>query len=189
MQLLRVQALLDRPADDEQLRMLALLLAAVDEANLPAETFKAAVSENGEPDGEPVSEAGFDYPEKPVSEAGFASREFMRMCIKAFFYPNIDVDDESKDRHQARHLWGNFMCATGFVHRLRDVKRIINVFFNHDLDQETRNATMLGMMRQLEELLKARATAVSTENSDCFNRSASCRCCVAIFQFNVYMFI
>jgi hypothetical protein len=190
-QLLKLLDLLHEPApgDLRTREMLLLLFAAVDEDRVPADTFEAAVlredvepsghqppvddDEEKEPSGHqpPVDDEEKEprYPAKPVSEAGFVNRDFMRMCIKAFFDPDIHVHDEAKDTHEDRHLWGNFMSATGFVNRLRDVKRIVKVFFNHDLDPETRKATMAGMMRDLDDLLKARATAVSTGRFNLFS--------------------
>jgi hypothetical protein len=66
-------------------------------------------------------------------------------------------------------MWGNFMSATGFVNRLWDVKRIVKVFLNHDLDLQTRKVTMAGMISELDDLLKARATAVSTGRFNLFS--------------------
>jgi hypothetical protein len=61
------------------------------------------------------------------------------------------------------------MSATGFMNRLRDVKRIVKVFLIHDLDPQTRKATMAGMISELDDLLMTRATAVSTGRFNLFS--------------------
>jgi hypothetical protein len=43
-----------------------------------------------------------------------------------------------------RNFWVNFMAATGFVNRLWDLRRIIDVYLDAKLDLETRKATIMG---------------------------------------------
>ncbi|KAL5212580.1 hypothetical protein ABZP36_023427 [Zizania latifolia] len=101
--------------------------------------------------------------EAPVmSAAGFVDHRHMRMMIQTFFHPDlVDVDDEEKDTPGDRNFAGNFMAATGFVNRLWDVRRIIAVCRDVDLDVSVRKTTAMQMFRQLEKLLDDRAKAVA----------------------------
>jgi hypothetical protein len=101
-QLLKLHDLLHEPGDLRAREMLLLLYAALDEDRVLADTFEAAVLRDTTFHHAPVVEEEdkeTHYPAKPMSVAGFVNREFMRMCIKAFFYPGIDVHNETKDTH------------------------------------------------------------------------------------------
>jgi hypothetical protein len=89
------------------------------------------------------------FKEKPVSTAGFMDWLHMWMCIKVFFNPDIHVHDTAN----ARHLWANFMIATGFIDYQGEVRWIVDVFFQHDLDEEKRRATMSAPHAQAHLLL------------------------------------
>jgi hypothetical protein len=98
-----------------------------------------------------------------VSAAGFVDVLHMRRCIKAFFDPYMaDVQDEDADEGYDRNFWVNFMAATGFVNRLWDLRRIIDVYLDAKLDLETRKTTIMARLADLVQLLQTRANAVAT---------------------------
>lgn len=159
----RVNALFDdgqQGGDERAHQMLLLLRDALDRRDEPsaAQDDAALLREKDGDDESGHDAADVVFKEKPVSAAGFVDRLHMRMCIKAFFDPDIHVHDESYDTPFARHLWA----------RLWDVRRIVDVFFQHGLDEETRRATILKMLRDVEQLLKDRATAVATGRFNLF---------------------
>lgn len=75
----------------------------------------------------------------------------------------VDVQDEDADEDHDRKFWVNFMAATGFVDRLWDLRRIIDdVYLDAKIDLETRKATIMSRLADLEQLLQTRANAVAT---------------------------
>ncbi|CAO2045811.1 unnamed protein product [Urochloa humidicola] len=167
--------------DTQSQRMLALFHGederACDMLTLP---FVALL----EGDGEPVDEAAAEllrqaadadegdenggeegplrFVRKELSAAGFVDVRHMRMTIKTFFDGNIDVDDEDADDEILTCFRASFMYATGFVNRLWDFRRIVEAYLDAGLDLETRRETMARRLGELEEVLDARARAVST---------------------------
>ncbi|KAK3157988.1 hypothetical protein QOZ80_2AG0131310 [Eleusine coracana subsp. coracana] len=141
-----------------------LLYDALDYGNEPADNEQQVYGDGNNPeiDDDEDDQGVLGFREKSVSSAGFVDVLHMRRCIKAFFDPYIDVDDEDEDTDVDRHFWANFMTATGFVNRLWDVRRIIEVYFDTGLDHETRTETMENVLSQLLDTLKARTTAVAT---------------------------
>uniref|UniRef100_A0A0E0C1Q5 Uncharacterized protein n=1 Tax=Oryza meridionalis TaxID=40149 RepID=A0A0E0C1Q5_9ORYZ len=123
-----------------------------DRADDMARLFFAGLHAAAEP---PEAEA--EAAAATMSAAGFVDRLHMRMLVHAFFHPDmVDVCDEGKDTRSDR----SFMAATGFVDRLWDVRRIIDVCRDGGLDDGERRATVAGMLRRFEELLEDRARAV-----------------------------
>ncbi|KAK3154141.1 hypothetical protein QOZ80_2BG0186690 [Eleusine coracana subsp. coracana] len=136
-----------------------LLYDALDYGNEPADNEQQVYGDGNNPeiDDDEDDQGVLGFREKSVSSAGFVDVLHMRKCIK-----DINVDDEDEDTDVDRHFWANFMTATGFVNRLWDVRRIIEVYFDTGLDHETRTKTMENMLAQLLDTLKARTTAVAT---------------------------
>ncbi|PNT68647.1 hypothetical protein BRADI_3g43684v3 [Brachypodium distachyon] len=89
--------------------------------------------------------------EHHVSEAGFVDKEHMTRLFEAFFRPRFVIEGEDKEEKRDA-----LIKATGFVHRLWDLRRILDVYFDHSLDVKARSATMEGMMDRLESLVEHR---------------------------------
>ncbi|CAN6272710.1 unnamed protein product [Urochloa humidicola] len=133
----------------------------VDEA--AAELLRQAAgadADEGDEDG--GGEGPLRFVWKELSAAGFVDARHMRTAIKVFFDGNIDVDDEDADNKTLTCFRASFMYATGFVNRLWDVRRIIEAYLDDGLDLETRRETIARRLGELEEVLNARARAVST---------------------------
>ncbi|KAG8070861.1 hypothetical protein GUJ93_ZPchr0006g43949 [Zizania palustris] len=94
--------------------------------------------------------------EPVMSAAGSVDRRHMRMMIQTFFDPDlVDVDDEDKDTPGDRNFAGNFTAATDFVNRLWDVRRIVAVCRDVDLDISVRK---MNTMQQCSVQLSPRAS-------------------------------
>ncbi|CAN6251561.1 unnamed protein product [Urochloa humidicola] len=102
------------------------------------------------------------FVKKELSAAGFVDARHMRMSISAFFDPYIDIDDEGDDDDIDTGFRASFMFATGFVNRLWDVRRIVEAYMDDGLDLEARRETMARRLGEFEEVIDARARAVST---------------------------
>lgn len=151
-----VDYLFDPIMDDERVR---LLYVALDDDEPRPRGDDGGGDDDDDVEQQQVDEQG----RLMVSAAGFVDVLHMRRCIKAFFDPSmVDVQDEDADDDNDRNFWVNFMAATGFVNRLWDLRRIIDVCLDAELDLETRKATIKARLADLEQLLQTRADAVAT---------------------------
>uniref|UniRef100_K3YZI7 Uncharacterized protein n=1 Tax=Setaria italica TaxID=4555 RepID=K3YZI7_SETIT len=102
-----------------------------------------------------------DRGEEALSAVGLVDTRHMRMSIKAFFDQYIDVEHDDVDDEIHTDFGADFMSATGFVNRLWDLRWVIEVFLDGELDRETHRATMAKRLGDLEEVLNARTRDVS----------------------------
>ncbi|CAL5057070.1 unnamed protein product [Urochloa decumbens] len=144
--------LLEEPIDEAAAELLLLQTGDADASG----SGEAGTGGGGEEEG-PLR-----FVKKELSAAGFVDARHMRMSISAFFDPYIDVDDEGEDDEIDTGFRASFMFATGFVNRLWDVRRIVEAFMDDGLDLEARRETIARRLGELEEVLDARARAVST---------------------------
>lgn len=101
------------------------------------------------------------FVKKALSAVGLVDTRHMRMSIKAFFDQYIDVEHDDVDDEIHTDFGADFMSATGFVNRLWDLRWVIEVFLDGELDRETHRATMAKRLGDLEEVLNARTRDVS----------------------------
>ncbi|CAL5020828.1 unnamed protein product [Urochloa decumbens] len=144
--------LLEEPIDEAAAELLLLQTGDADASG----SGEAGTGGGGEEEG-PLR-----FVKKELSAAGFVDARHMRMSISAFFDPYIDVDDEGEDDEIDTGFRASFMFAMGFVNRLWDVRRIVEAFMDDGLDLEARRETIARRLGELEEVLDARARAVST---------------------------
>ncbi|CAL5058226.1 unnamed protein product [Urochloa decumbens] len=135
--------------------------APVDEAAAEL-LLQQDADEGGDAGGEEEGSLRLRFVKKELSAAGFVDARHMRMSIEAFFDGHIDVDDEDADNETLKCFRACFMFATGFVNRLWDVRRIVEAYMDEVLDLEERREAIERKLRELEEVLDARARAVST---------------------------
>ncbi|CAN6251560.1 unnamed protein product [Urochloa humidicola] len=136
----------------------------VDEAEAELLLLQAAAGDTAtaDADKEEDEEGPLRFVKKVLSAAGFVDARHMRMSIETFFDGNIDVDNEGADDEILTCFRASFMYATGFVNRLWDFRRIVEAYLDAGLDLETRRETVARRLGELEEVLDARARAVTT---------------------------